>query len=77
MIALHLDAGHDRNGNPRRCFLVLGPDGSTVAVVDEGYRGRGALRAWAAEHGVDVPTDAGMIATTPGEYRALLKAFAR
>lgn len=41
---LHLDAGHDRNGNPRRGYLVIGKRGGwPIAYVDEGYRGERAL----------------------------------
>ena len=41
---LHLDAGHDVNGNPRRGYLVVGKaEGWPIAYVDEGYRGEAAL----------------------------------
>lgn len=39
---LHLDAGHDPNGNPKRLYVLVEP-GSVVAVVNEGYRGRAAI----------------------------------
>lgn len=45
-IAIQLDAGHDANGNPRRCYVVL--DAVTQAVVDiigEQYDGDAGLRA--------------------------------
>jgi hypothetical protein len=39
---LHLDAGHDVNGNPKRLYVLVRP-GHVVAVVSEGYRGVSAL----------------------------------
>ena len=36
MIAIHLDAGTDNNGNPRRCFMVIDNKGNTRAVLDDG-----------------------------------------
>jgi hypothetical protein len=40
---IRLNAGHDRNGNPRRLYVVI--DGTTITdVIDEGYEGTGALR---------------------------------
>lgn len=41
-LVAHLDAGHDKNGNPRRLFLVFDHDGA-IAAVDEGYEGAGAM----------------------------------
>jgi hypothetical protein len=44
-VILHLDAGHDRNGNPRRCFAVFNPDtGELIETLDEGYRGSAVYR---------------------------------
>lgn len=43
VIALHLCAKNDVNGNPRRCFVVLDARGRTVETIDEGYAGEGAL----------------------------------
>lgn len=42
MIAIKLNAGHDRNGNPRRCYVVLNKNG-IVEAIDEGYDGYRAL----------------------------------
>ena len=40
-IATRLRAPNDRNGNPRRLFLVVSTkDGNLVGVHDEGYKGR-------------------------------------
>ena len=38
VVAIHLDAGHDTNGNPRRVFVLLDEKG-IHDVIDEGYRG--------------------------------------
>lgn len=77
-IAIRLNAGHDRNGNPRRIWLILketdSSEGECVATVmdaiDEGYIGKDSVRqagytevCWGPE-----------IEITPGEYRGLLKA---
>lgn len=47
MIALHLTTTLDRNGNPRRGWLLLtdlgDPWAHTVGWIDEGYQGRSAL----------------------------------
>ena len=40
---VHLNAGHNGNGNPRRCFVCIGRDGQVFDVVDEGYNGIAAL----------------------------------
>lgn len=69
MEAIQFDAGHDRNGNPRRCFVVFDGFGSIVDVIDEGYRGHHALtKVWP-----NVFYEGTRIVTTPGEYRALLR----
>ncbi len=72
MIALHLDAGHDNNGNPRRCFVVFDNKGIIRAVIDEGYGGDRVVRTWAKSTRNTVHF-AGKIVTTPAEYRLLLK----
>ena len=35
--AIHLDAGHDTNGNPRRALLVYDRTGDLIGSVDQGY----------------------------------------
>jgi hypothetical protein len=40
---LHLDASNDRNGNPRRVYVLSHPLDGFLAVTDEGYSGTGAL----------------------------------
>jgi hypothetical protein len=44
MLAIYIDAGNDKNGNPRRGWLIAASDGVITGFVDEGYAGRGALR---------------------------------
>jgi len=44
MIYLHLKAKNDPSGNPQRLFVVVDRAGNTVDVIDEGYRGHGAVR---------------------------------
>jgi hypothetical protein len=65
---IRLDAGHDRNGNPRRVFVALDDHGNIIGCEDEGYSGNAAAKKrWPrAKWG---PT----FATTPGEYRSLVK----
>lgn len=69
---IRLNAGNDRNGNPRRLFLGITKLGDVSGAWDEGYAGRHAM-----------PEDvrglwSGLtILTTPGEYRAILKQFAK
>lgn len=40
---IHLDAGQDSNGNPRRCFVLVHPIQGPLAACDEGYEGTAAL----------------------------------
>ncbi len=35
----YLKAPNDRNGNPRRCFVLMDAEGSIIKVIDEGYSG--------------------------------------
>jgi hypothetical protein len=68
-IALHLDAGHTTNGNPRRCYLVIDPATlEHLAVIDEGFEGIAALRRHypTARCAAEVPT-------TPAHYRSLMR----
>lgn len=69
MIAIKLDAGNDRNGNRRRVFVVLDKDGEIRGIVDEGYKGTSALR----DAFPKVKNYPPVFATTPQEYRELLK----
>lgn len=70
-VYLHLDAGNDRNGNPRRMFLVFETaTGSPVAAVDEGYSGDTVSRLFpgAIKLGDRIPT-------TPNTHRDWLRHF--
>ena len=69
MFAIHVKAENDRNGNPRRLFLVCGEHGPIVAV-DEGYSGEGAIR----EAGYFAPVVAD-IHVKPAEYKLLRKKY--
>lgn len=44
MLAIAINAGNDKNGNPRRGWIIADDSGNFVDFVDEGYDGRGALR---------------------------------
>lgn len=69
-LVIHCCAPNDNYGNPRRLFWVLdGRDGSTLAIVDEGYAGRGALRGVIVGRGID----AGSIRITADEYRRMMR----
>lgn len=68
MIAIHLNAGNNANGNPRRIYVVLDADANIVGTVDEGYEGNARLKR--EYPGVKIgPT----FATSPAEYRDLCK----
>jgi hypothetical protein len=71
LIALHLDAGHTANGNPRRLYLIIDTQsGNVVDAIDEGHRGHGAIPKDIKVvflYGTD------RLATTPKEYRDLLR----
>lgn len=65
-IAIHLNAGNDSNGNPRRVFVVLDRSG-VVDVINEGYNGDAELRK---RHRI---SSSATFDTTPSEYRELVK----
>lgn len=77
MIALlqHLRSTNDRNGNPRRLFLVTALDPisgcSMSAAVDEGYMGRRAADPLTARLGF--PTHLPTLDIPPSEYRDTLR----
>ena len=71
MEAIRLNAGNDRNGNPRRVFVIL-RDGEVIATADEGYRGRAALdEAWRGQGGEDKPYYP-TFPTTASAYKELI-----
>lgn len=64
MIALHLCAPNDANGNPQRCFAILNSEGGIFRVLDEGYAGealldgiRGNFQLFTAAHRINVSAD--------------------
>ena len=73
--AIHLDAGHDANGNPRRAFMVYNEEGELVGSADQGYLGdsdavRGALPL--DEQGFKVVILA-RVTTTAAFYRKVIR----
>jgi len=65
---IKVNAGNDRNGNPRRGWLYIGRRGSKF--FDEGYLGTGAVPPSLRSAARDAPE----LEITPRQYRALLKA---
>jgi len=43
MIAIKINAGNDKNGNPRRGWIVVDTSGTIERFVDESYEGKAAL----------------------------------
>lgn len=79
MLIQHLVSTNDVNGNPRRLFLIMGHEGSLLAVVDEGHAGRDAIQTgldavgfgkggWRPNR-IELPE----IEVPPSFYRALLR----
>ena len=71
---LHLDAGHDRNGNPRRVYVGIDATGTAVAVTDEGYAGEPGWVRSARSLGIEavrIPTTASYRRDVLREARAL------
>ena len=72
---LHLNASHNANGNPRRCYVCIGRDGQAFDAIDEGYEGRNALvsKYPALRDSSIYPIE---LDTTPAQYRDILRQFA-
>lgn len=71
-VAVRVDAGNDRNGNPRRGWLIVDAKGDTVEFIDEGYSGDRELeKKFGIKQGLERCTIE--LNITPGCYRALLK----
>jgi hypothetical protein len=66
--AIMINAGNDRNGNPRRGWLVYNADGRLLGFVDHAHVGRSALRDRFPQ-----VVELGTIPTTPGAYRDAMK----
>jgi hypothetical protein len=68
-IAIHINAGRDRNGNPKRGWIIANSDGEFIDFVDEGFGGTGALRTSAFSQAKPTPT----IDVVPSVYRDAMK----
>ncbi len=73
MIAIKLNAGNDRNGNPRRVFVVIDELGYVVDAIDEGYNGISEL--WKKCPAMNKASFPAEFPTTVSEYKALLNKF--
>jgi hypothetical protein len=72
MTVINLNAGNDRNGNPRRLLVIIDSAGTVIDVVDEGYQGvMGALREAGYEEIAAVQAFVPRFETTPKEYNDL------
>ena len=69
LLALHMRAPNDTNGNPRRCYVVMTRDGAIVQAVDEGYSGWQAVCQAGYPNAVQGPA----FDVTPSAYRALVR----
>lgn len=71
----HICAPHDKNGNPRRLFLVTTHNLDRILAFDEGYAGSRAIPAVLSQ---GVPTPAHWLPSinvSATEYRRLLKLY--
>jgi len=71
-LAIHLNAGNDASGNPRRLYVIVDIGGAVHAVIDEGYNGQQAIRM------AGFPSSTPIIGQFPvpvRDYRNLLKSF--
>jgi len=67
----HVTAPNDRNGNPRRLYLVTSASAESTVAIDEGYGGRQLALAHirAPARVIDLPT----VNVGAAEYRRLLR----
>jgi myo-inositol-hexaphosphate 3-phosphohydrolase len=70
ILYIKLNAGNDRNGNPRRVFIVFDEHGCIMKAIDEGYGGDCVKVAL----GANIPFG-GTFITTVSEYKDCLKQF--
>ena len=68
-IAIHINAGQDRNGNPKRGWIIASSEGEFIDFVDEGFEGTGALRNSAFSAAKPTPT----IDVVPAVYKDAMK----
>ena len=69
-LAIKINAGNDRNGNPRRGWIIADDHGRFVDFVDEGYSGSGALRV---SPYVNFPSTDAAIDVLPSTYKDALR----
>ncbi len=67
VFAVKINAGNDRNGNPRRGWLVYTRDGVSLGFADEGYSGRQALTSLFPN-----AVELAVVPTTPKAYKTAL-----
>lgn len=68
ILAIYLNAGHTKNGNPRRGWLLVLPrTGEAIDFVDEGYSGHRALHKPYPN-----AVETGRMDITPAQYREFL-----
>ena len=70
-ILQHVRAPNDRNGNPRRLYLVTPLDGSEVIAYPEGYHGLQAVPAPMRTADGSLFTED--VYVSAGEYKRLLR----
>ena len=68
-IAIHINAGRNRNGNPKRGWIIVNEEGEFIDFVDEGYQGTGALQTSAFGAAKPTPT----IDVVPSVYRDAMR----
>jgi hypothetical protein len=56
MLAISINAGNTKNGNPRRGWIIANNEGEFVDFIDEGYQGLGALKLSPYANAVPTPT---------------------
>ena len=69
MLAVYVGTKNDRNGNPRRGWIIYAADGQVDDFVEEGYQGIGALRE---KYARTPSTSFRKMEVTSSEYRQLL-----
>lgn len=68
---IRLDAGNDRNGNPRRVYVAISEGGDIIGAWNEGYCGDQCVPLCLHVKAKLAPT----FETTAAEYKGILKEF--
>ncbi len=71
-IALKIQADNDRNGNPRKGYLIWFNDGKLIDFLDEGYRGDSVLEKYTQTHNLVL---LGTLGVTPAIYAQAKKSI--